>query len=247
MLFTMWADPNDVKVSREQRRHNGAMRVLVVEDDVKLARALERGLGLDGYTVETARTGDDGLALAVTTDFDAIVLDVMLPGLDGFAVCEALRARQVWTPVLMLTARTGVADRIRGLDGGADDYLVKPFDFGELCARIRGLVRRGPSYHAQFLQVGKLRMDPLTRIATRGGHQIELTSREFDVLEVLARSAGAPVARTALLAAVWEDDPDVSPNVVDVYIGYLRKKLERPRGPRLIRTVRGKGFMLEPS
>jgi two-component system, OmpR family, response regulator len=241
----MWADPNDVKVSREQRRHNGAMRVLVVEDDVKLARALERGLGLDGYTVETARTGDDGLALAVTTDFDAIVLDVMLPGLDGFAVCEALRARQVWTPVLMLTARTGVADRIRGLDGGADDYLVKPFDFGELCARIRGLVRRGPSYHAQFLQVGKLRMDPLTRIATRGGHQIELTSREFDVLEVLARSAGAPVARTALLAAVWEDDPDVSPNVVDVYIGYLRKKLERPRGPRLIRTVRGKGFMLE--
>jgi two-component system, OmpR family, response regulator len=243
----MCAGPNDVKVDWEQRRHNDAMRVLVVEDDVKLARALERGLVLDGYAVETARTGDNGLALAATTEFDAIVLDVMLPGLDGFAVCEALRARQVWTPVLMLTARTGVADRIRGLDGGADDYLVKPFDFGELCARLRVLVRRGPSRHAQFLQVGKLRMDPLTRIATRGGHQIELTSREFDVLEVLARSAGAPVARTALLAAVWEDDPDVSPNVVDVYIGYLRKKLERPRGPRLIRTVRGKGFMLEPS
>ena len=243
----MCAVPDDVKADQEQRRHNDPMRVLVVEDDSKLARALERGLGLNGYTVETVRTGDDGLTLAATTEFDAIVLDVMLPGLDGYAVCEALRARQVWTPVLMLTARTSVADRIRGLDGGADDYLVKPFDFGELCARLRVLVRHGPSRHAQFLTVGKLRMDPLTRIATRGGHQIELTAREFDVLEVLVRSAGAPVARAALLAAVWEDDPDVSPNVVDVYIGYLRKKLERPRGPRLIRTVRGKGFMLEPS
>jgi two-component system OmpR family response regulator len=212
-----------------------------------MAALLRRGLTEGGHAADVAGRGEDALWMASAVAYDAIVLDVMLPGLDGFAVCEALRARQVWTPVLMLTARTGVADRIRGLDGGADDYLVKPFDFGELCARLRVLVRRGPSRHAQSLQVGKLRMDPLTRIATRGGHQIELTSREFDVLEVLARSAGAPVARTALLAAVWEDDPDVSPNVVDVYIGYLRKKLERPRGPRLIRTVRGKGFMLEPS
>ena len=221
------------------------MRVLVVEDDLKLARSLKRGLALDGYTVEIADTGDEGLSMATHADFHAIVLDVMLPGLDGFALCEALRARERWTPVIMLTARTEVADRIRGLDGGADDYLVKPFDFDELRARLRVLVRRGPSPRAPLLQVGSLRLDPSTRVAIRRGHQIELTAREFDVLEALARRPGSPVSRAALLSEIWQDDPDVSPNVVDVYIGYLRKKLERPRGPRLIRTVRGKGFILE--
>ena len=228
--------------------HNDAMRVLVVEDDTKLARALQRGLALDGYTIEVAGTGDEGLAMA--TDpllrLDAILLDVMLPGLDGFAVCEALRAREVWTPVLMLTARIEVTDRIRGLDGGADDYMVKPFDFDELKARLRVLVRRGPSPRTPLLQVGSLHLDPRTRVATRRGHQIELTAREFDVLQALARRPGNPVSRATLLAEVWPDDPSVSPNVVDVYIGYLRKKLERSRGPRLIRTVRGKGFVLEP-
>ena len=223
------------------------MRVLVVEDDSKLARSLQRGLGLDGYTVDVARTGDEGLSLATTDEFDAIVLDVMLPGLSGFAVCEALRARELWTPVLMLTARTEVTDRIRGLDGGADDYLVKPFDFDELRARMRALIRRGPVGRANLLQVGNLRVDPSTRIATHRGHQVELTAREFDVLQALARSPGTPVSRTALLSEVWPGDPSVSSNVVDVYIGYLRKKLERPRGPRLIRTVRGKGFLLEVS
>jgi two-component system OmpR family response regulator len=227
--------------------HNEGMRVLVVEDDLKLARSLRRGLALDGYAVEIAGTGDEGLAMATATEFDAIVLDVMLPGLDGFSLCAALRARELWTPVLMLTARIEVIDRIRGLDGGADDYLVKPFDFDELRARLRVLVRRGPSPRAQLRQVGGLRLDPSTRVATRRGHQIELTAREFDVLEVLARRPGIPVSRVALLAEVWQDDPDVSPNVVDVYIGYLRRKLERPRSPRLIRTVRGKGFVLEPS
>lgn len=227
--------------------HNDAMRVLIVEDDLKLARSLRRGLALDGYAVEVAGTGDKGLSMATATEFHAIVLDVMLPGLDGFALCAALRARELWTPVLMLTARTEVSDRIRGLDGGADDYLVKPFDFDELRARLRVLVRRGPSPRKQLLQVGSLRLDPSTNMATRRGHQIELTAREFDVLEALARRPGTPVSRTALLAEVWQDDPNVSPNVVDVYIGYLRKKLERPRGPRLIRTVRGKGFILEPS
>ena len=222
------------------------MRVLVVEDDLKLARSLKRGLALDGYTVEVADTGDKGLSMATHADFHAIVLDVMLPGLDGFALCKSLRARDLWTPVLMLTARTEVTDRIRGLDGGADDYLVKPFDLDELRARLRVLVRRGPSPRAQLLQVGSLRLDPSTRMAARGGHQIELTAREFDVLEALARRPAAPVSRAALLAEVWQNDPHVSPNVVDVYIGYLRKKLERPRGPRLIRTVRGKGFILEP-
>ena len=153
-----------------------------MEDDAKLARSLQRGLELDGYTVDVARTGDEGLQLATTTPFDAIVLDVMLPGLDGFAVCETLRARERWTPVLMLTARTEVSDRIHGLDGGADDYLVKPFDFGELCARLRVLVRRGPFMRTQALQVGDLRLDPSTLVATRRVHQIELTAREFDLL-----------------------------------------------------------------
>jgi DNA-binding response OmpR family regulator len=223
------------------------MRVLVVEDDLKLARSLKRGLALDGYVVDLAATGDEGLAQASAAELDAIVLDVMLPGLDGFALCEELRARDVWTPVLMLTARTEVSDRIRGLDGGADDYLVKPFDFDELRARLRVLVRRGPAPRSRAVQVGNLHLDLSTRIVSRQGHQIELTAREFDVLEALARRPGAPVSRTTLLDEVWTDDPDVSPNIVDVYIGYLRKKLERPRGKRLIRTVRGKGFVLEPS
>ena len=223
------------------------MRVLVVEDDVKLARSLERGLEHHGCSVAVAHTGDHGLELATANEYDVIVLDVMLPQLDGFEVCEALRQRDRWTPVLMLTARTGVPDRIRGLDGGADDYLIKPFDFEELRARVRVLVRRGPSRRPEVLQVAGLRLDPSTRIATLDGHQIELTAREFDVLGTLARNAGVVVPRTMLLAQVWSEDPQVSPNIVDVYIGYLRKKLEQPRGPRLIRTIRGKGFLLEAS
>jgi two-component system OmpR family response regulator len=173
------------------------------------------------------------------------VLDVMLPGRDGFEVCAELRRRERWVPVLMLTARTGVRDRIRGLDGGADDYLVKPFDFGELLARLRVLVRRGPSASAPVLDIGDLQVDSATRIVTRAGRQVELTAREFDVLEVLAHSPRRPVARAELLDAVWQDNYQGSPNIVDVYIGYLRRKLERPSGPPLIRTVRGKGFMLE--
>jgi two-component system OmpR family response regulator len=221
------------------------VRLLLVEDDVKLARALDRGLSHEGYLVDFARTGEDAVAQGMANDYDAVLLDVMLPGLDGFAVCEELRARGIMTPVLMLTARSDVTDRIRGLDGGADDYLVKPFDFGELLARLRVLIRRGPTRRAPPFDVGGLRVDPTTRIVTRAGHQIELTAREFDVLDALMRRPGRPVPRTALLSEIWHDEPDVSPNVVDVYIGYLRKKLERPRGRRLIRTVRGKGFMLD--
>jgi two-component system OmpR family response regulator len=223
------------------------MRLLVVEDDVKLVRALKRGLGQEGYAVDVARTGDDGIAQAAAHEYDAIVLDLMLPGVDGFAVCQELRRAGRRMPVLMLTARTAVEDRIRGLDGGADDYLVKPFDFGELLARLRVLVRRGPSEYPQTLDVGDLRLDTTTRVAHRAGHQVELTAREFDVLEVLARNAGRLVSRAELLETVWEENYEGSPNVVDVYIGYLRKKLELPKGRRLIRTVRGKGFMLEPA
>jgi two-component system OmpR family response regulator len=223
------------------------MRLLVVEDDAKLVRALERGLGQEGYAVDVARTGDDGISQATAHEYDAIVLDVMLPGADGFAVCQELRRAGRRMPVLMLTARTAVEDRIRGLDGGADDYLVKPFDFGELLARLRVLVRRGPSEYPQTLDVGDLCLDTTTRVVRRAGTQVELTAREFDVLEVLARNAGRLVSRAELLETVWEENYEGSPNVVDVYIGYLRKKLELPKGRRLIRTVRGKGFMLEPA
>ncbi|MGH2946134.1 MAG: response regulator transcription factor [Solirubrobacteraceae bacterium] len=217
----------------------------MVEDDVKLVRALERGLRQEGYTVDLAATGDDALAKASDSDYDAVVLDVMLPGVDGFSVCEELRRRKRWVPVLMLTARADVNDRIRGLDGGADDYLVKPFDFGELLARLRVLTRRGPAERAPVLTVGDLRVDPAAHIVTRAGRQVELTAREFEVLEFLARHAGEVVSRTQLLEQVWDENYDGSPNVVDVYIGYLRRKLERPFGRRLIGTVRGVGFRLE--
>jgi two-component system OmpR family response regulator len=223
------------------------MRILVVEDDVKLVRALERGLANEGYDVDAAVTGEAGLSQATTGDYGAIVLDLMLPGLDGFAVCEELRRRERWTPLLMLTARSEVGDRIRGLDGGADDYLVKPFDFGELLARLRVLISRGPVVRTSVLEVGDLRVDCSTRTVTRSGRQVELTAREFDVLALLARNAGRLVSRSQLMNEVWNEDFDGSPNVADVYIGYLRKKLERRRGRQLIRTVRGRGFVLESS
>src|SRR5215210_5738542 len=184
------------------------MRLLVVEDDAKLVRALERGLQGDGYAVDVALTGDEGLARASEEDYDAVVLDLMLPGVDGVSLCQALRGRGRWVPVLMLTARGEVGDRIRGLDSGADDYLVKPFDFGELLARLRALIRRGPAERAVSLDVGDLRIDPSTRIVTRAGHQVELTAREFDVLEALARDAGRLVTREALLESVWAGNPE---------------------------------------
>jgi two-component system OmpR family response regulator len=221
------------------------MRLLLVEDDVKLVRALQRGLQREGYSVDVALTGDEALARAGAEDYDALILDVMLPGPDGFAVCEALRRDARWMPVLMLTARSDVGDRIRGLDTGADDYLVKPFDFGELLARLRALIRRGPSERAPELHVGDLRFDAATRVVTRAGQDVELTAREFAVLELLARNAGQVVPRAQLLEDVWEEDPGVSPNIVDVYVGYLRRKLDRPSEPPLIRTVRGVGFLLE--
>jgi len=220
-------------------------RLLLVEDDRKLVRALERGLRAEGYDVAVAYTGEDALLQAGQQDYDAVVLDLMLPGVDGFAVCEELRRRPDWLPVLMLTARSEVADRIRGLDAGADDYLVKPFDFGELLARLRALVRRSPAERVATLEVGELWLDSATRMVTRAGREVELTAREFQVLELLARRAGHVVSRPELLEEIWEDGSDGSPNVVDVYIGYLRKKLEDPSGPQLIRTVRGVGFVLE--
>jgi DNA-binding response OmpR family regulator len=221
------------------------MRLLLVEDDAKLVRALERGLRQDGYEVDVARTGPEALGHVARSAYDAVVLDVMLPGADGFAVCEAMRRDGVRTPVLMLTARTEVADRIRGLDAGADDYLVKPFDFGELLARLRAMLRRGSPEPSAVRTVGGLRIDRDRRLVTRGGRQVELTAREFAVLDCLASRAGSVVSRKDLLDQVWDPDYDGSPNVVDVYVGYLRRKLERQSDPALIHTVRGVGFVLE--
>jgi two-component system OmpR family response regulator len=221
------------------------MRLLLVEDDAKLVSALQRGLQREGYAVDVAKTGDEAMAQAEVHDYDAVVLDVMLPGPDGFSVCEALRRKERWAPVLMLTARDQVKDRIRGLDAGADDYLVKPFDFGELLARLRALIRRGPTERPPVLEVGDLRVDPATHVVTRADRQVELTPREFALLEFLARRAGEVVSREELLEHVWDESYDGSTNVVDVYVGYLRKKLERRPFRRIIHTVRGIGFMLE--
>jgi two-component system, OmpR family, response regulator len=219
------------------------VRLLLVEDDAKLARALRRGLRHHGYATDIVCDGDAALVNAAVHPYDAIVLDVMLPRRDGFEVCRTLRERECWTPVLMLTARNAVGDRIAGLDAGADDYLPKPFDFGELLARLRALTRRVPQERPVSLEVGDLRIDPAQHIVTHAGERLELTAREFAVLEYLARHAGQTVSRTELLDHVWDENHAGSTNVVDVYIGYLRRKLE-PSAP--IRTVRGVGFVLDP-
>ncbi len=222
------------------------MRLLLVEDDAKLSATLARGLRAEGYAVDVAVTGEGALFQARVHDYDALVLDVMLPGPDGLAVCRMLREEGRWSPVLMLTARDGVADRIRGLDVGADDYLVKPFDFGELVARLRALLRRGAPERPSVLVVGDLEVDPAARTVVRSGRVVRLTAREFAVLELLVRRAGEVVSRTALLDHVWDEHYEGSGNVVDVYVGYLRRKLEIPFGRPLIRTVRGAGYVVDP-
>src|SRR5947209_1635119 len=186
------------------------------------------------------------MADASTEPYEAVIVDVMLPGMDGFAFCEALRRTDRWVPVLMLTARGHVGDRIRGLDAGADDYLVKPFDFGEMLARLRALIRRGPAERPSVVEIGDLRVDPVSRAVTCAGDAVDLSPREFALLEFLARRAGRVVSRTQLLEHVWAEN-GVSSNVVDVYVGYLRKKLESCRGAPSIRTVRGVGFVLGPA
>jgi two-component system, OmpR family, response regulator len=221
------------------------MRLLVVEDDVKLVRALERGLRHEGYDVDVAFGVEEALSRASQAEYDAVLLDLMLPDGSGFSVCESLRRAERWVPVLMLTARVEVSDRIRGLDAGADDYIVKPFDFGELLARLRAVIRRRPSEPVRIREVANLSLDADTQVVTRDGRSVELTPREFAVLDFLAANAGHVVSRKRLLEHVWEENYDGSPNVVDVYVGYLRRKLERPSGRRLIRTVRGVGFLLE--
>ncbi len=218
------------------------MRVLVVEDEIKMARAVRRGLEREGYAVDVAAEGHDALHHATENDYDVVVLDVMLPGLDGFEVCRSLRAGGRWAPVLMLTARDAVEDRIRGLDVGADDYLVKPFAFGELLARLRALVRRGPKERPSVLEVADVALDPAAHRVTRAGRAIDLSSREFALLEYLMRHPGDVLTRRQIIEHVWDYNYEGLSNVVDVYVGYLRKKLERPFGRPLIRTTRGVGY-----
>ena len=220
------------------------MRLLVVEDDVRTAAVLRRGLAEDGFAVDVASTGPDAVWQASEVDYDVIVLDAMLPEMDGFEVCRRLRAARRWAPVLMLTARGDVADRIRGLDAGADDYLPKPFSFGELSARLRALVRRGAVPRPVVLEVGGIRLDPATRSVTRDGVGVDLSPKEFALLEYLMRRPGEVVTRGAILEHVWDFAYDGTSNVVDQYVAYLRRKIDRPFGRAQLETVRGVGYQL---
>ena len=220
------------------------MRVLVVEDDVKMAGLLRRGLGDEGGVVDVASSGEDGLWMAAATPYDAVILDVMLPGIDGFETCRRLREQDVWTPVLVLTARDAVGDRVAGLDGGADDYLVKPFSFAELSARLRALVRRTSPERPPVISVGDLRLDPATRRAFRGDTEIELSAKQFALLEAFMRRPGEVLSRLELLERAWDFAYENRSNVIDVYVGYLRDKLDRPFGVESIETVRGAGYRL---
>jgi len=220
------------------------MRVLIVEDDTKLTSLLQRGLSRDGMAVDVAVKGEDALPRAQATEYDAIVLDVMLPGIDGFEVCRRLREAEVWAPVLMLTARDGVRDRVAGLDAGADDYLTKPFSYAELLARMRALFRRGPAQRPTELRVGDLRLDPATRRAWRGDAEIELSTKEFAVLETFMRRPGQVLSRFQLLEHAWDYEYENRSNVVDAYVGFLRRKVDKPFGVKSIETVRGAGYRL---
>jgi two-component system OmpR family response regulator len=220
------------------------MRVLVVEDEVKMAALLRRGLSEQGLNVDIAEEGEGALLMAGAADYDAVVLDVMLPGIDGFETCRRLRRDGIWAPVLMLTARGSLEDRVVGLDGGADDYMVKPFAFAELLARIRALVRRGSIERPSVIEVGALRLDPATREVWRGETEIGLSSKEFTLLETFMRHPGNVLSRTQLLQQAWDYEFDNRSNVVEVYIRYLRRKIDVPFGTVSIETVRGAGYRL---
>jgi two-component system OmpR family response regulator len=220
------------------------MRVLVVEDEVKMASLIRRGLRGDGMSADVAIKGEDALWMAGATRYDAIVLDVMLPGIDGFEVCKRLRADGVWAPVLMLTARDAVEDRVRGLDTGADDYLAKPFSFAELSARLRALCRRGPIEQPTVLQVGELQLDPASKRVRRGDVDISLSAKELALLEAFMRRPGQVLDRFQLLEHAWDYEYENRSNVVDVYVRYLREKIDRPFGVESIETVRGAGYRM---
>jgi two-component system, OmpR family, response regulator len=221
------------------------VRVLVVEDEVKLAGLIRRGLREEGVLADVAIKGEDALWMAEATAYDVLVLDLMLPGIDGFETCRRLRGDGVRTPILMLTARDAVEDRIAGLDTGADDYLAKPFDFGELLARLRALARRGPAEHGPLLRVGDLELDPAARRVRRGGTEIPLSTKEFQLLEVFMRHPGEVLSRFQLLEGAWDTEYEHRSNVIDVYVRYLREKVDRPFGVATLETVRGAGYRLK--
>ncbi|MFP5347151.1 MAG: response regulator transcription factor [Actinomycetes bacterium] len=220
------------------------MRVLVVEDERRLAEAVARGLTADGFTVDRADNGEDGLWRATEQRYDVIVLDIMLPKLSGYEVVKRLRAGQVWTPVLMLTAKDGEYDEADALDLGADDYLTKPFSYVVLLAHLRALVRRGAPARPAVLSAGDLIVDPATRRCHRGDTEISLTAREFAVLEYLLRRRDEVVTKAQILANVWDEHYDGDPNIVEVYVGYLRRKIDAPFDRKSIETVRGAGYRL---
>jgi two-component system OmpR family response regulator len=220
------------------------MRVLVVEDDVKMAAAIGRGLRFEGVVVDVAGGGEEAIRRVGATEYDAVLLDVMLPDIDGFETCRRLRRQGAWVPILMLTARDAVEDRVRGLDTGADDYLTKPFSLAELLARLRALARRGPVERPAVLEVGDLRLDPATREVWRGEYRIELSAREFGLLEAFMRRPGQVLTQLQLLEAAWDLGYEQRSNVVEVYVRYLREKIDRPFGVRSIETVRGVGYRL---
>ena len=219
------------------------MRLLVVEDDVRLSEVLMRGLREAGYAVDAARDGSSALMQLASNTYDAVVLDIMIPAPDGFEVCRQMRSSKLTTPVLMLTARDAVADRIAGLDCGADDYLVKPFAFSELLARIRALLRRGPITAAPTLQIGDLRIQTASHRVFRGDEEIELTSKEYALLEYLARNAGRVISRGEIAEHVWDENFDPFSNVIEVYVNRLRRKVDRAEPHRIV-TRRNEGYML---
>ena len=221
------------------------MRVLIVEDDIRLARMIKRALEDEGHVADMAVNGDVALQRVEGASYDAVLLDVMLPGADGFSVCRSLRAADVWAPVLMLTARDSVEDRVNGLDSGADDYLTKPFSFAELTARLRALNRRVIAERPPIIEVGGLTLDPASMTAFREGVEIPLSAKEFALLEVLMRRAGSVVSRQELLERAWDYGYENRSNVIDVYIRYLREKIDRPFGRASIETVRGVGYRVK--
>ena len=221
------------------------MRVLVVEDEERLAAGLRSGLEAEGFAVDVAVNGPDGLWRARESRYDAIVLDLMLPGMSGFRVCSLLRAEGVWSPILILTAKDGEWDEVEALDTGADDFLTKPFSHAVLVARLRALMRRGPAERPSVLVAGDLRVDPAERRVWRGDVEVELTARELAVLEYLLRRRGEAVSKREVLDHVWDDEFEGDPNIVEVYVGRLRNKIDRPYGRRAIQTLRGAGYRID--
>ena len=220
------------------------MRILVVDDEARLLDGVRRGLEAEGFAVDVAANGVDGLWMAQEHSYDAIVLDIMMPGMNGYTVCERLRAEGDWTPILMLTAKDGEWDEVEALDTGADDFLSKPFSYAVLVARLRSLVRRGVRERPVVLEAGDLRLDPATKRVQRGGTEVELTSRELAVLDYLMRNVGDVVSKRQVLENVWDVDFEGDPNIVEVYVRHLRNKVDRPFGRASIETLRGSGYRL---